>query len=124
MAAICGVQGKMMADLDSLAGVQTGSVAHYAKLAGVALARSGGMALFRLGVAQLLKIWPGAGDLAAAALSGGVAAGITQALGHAYWLGAKHLARSGETIGEADFSAEFERAMAMPPPTATAQAAA
>lgn len=112
MVALATIQGTLMMELDTLAGLQAGSVAHYAKLAGLAAARGGGTRLFALASAQLLKFFPGVGTAAGGAIGAAVAGGITAALGGGYWTAAKLAARTGSVVTEAAFNDAYQAELA------------
>jgi len=103
------LQAKMMAELDAIAGAATSNAMHYAKLVALATARTGGLKLFQLGVAQVLKFIPTIGTVAGTALGVGVATSVTEALGRAYWVATKLSVTNGETVDKEEFSKIFER---------------
>jgi GTP-binding protein EngB required for normal cell division/uncharacterized protein (DUF697 family) len=105
--ALAGVQGKMMHDLDVLAGFTPNSMMKYVKMAGLTAARSGGLKLFQLGLAQALKVFPGFGSAVGVAVGAGVGGTITGALGYAYWNAAKLAATSGKLVTADEFARAF-----------------
>ena len=103
------LQGKLMHDLDVLAGAAPHSLMKYAKMAGLTAARSGGLKLFQLAVAQAVKVLPGVGTAAGAAIGAGVGGAITGALGYAYWEAAKLAVKSGKLMTADDFADAYKR---------------